>query len=102
MKLKFNEIKSDIRNGYEYREYEQKYRGEDVTTIYDSHEDKVIVFTWGYYGQLEFTTEEFLKLDYKEYKKRYNEFMFYAPSVEESGDLDDDDLYMDIEGVDGV
>lgn len=99
MKLKFNEIKADIRNGYEYMEYEQKYRGEEVTTILNTRENTVTTFTWGYYGQLEFTTEEFLKLDYKEYRRKYNEFMFYAPTVEESGDLDDDDLYMEVDGI---
>lgn len=99
MKLKFNEIKADIRNGYGYMEYEQKYRGEEVTTILNTRENTVTTFTWGYYGRLEFTTEEFLKLDYKEYRRKYNEFMFYASTVEESGDLDDDDLYMEVDGI---
>lgn len=82
-KLKFNEIKQDIKNGYEYMEYEQKYYGDSVTAILDLKADKVYYFTEGRVGHMEFTFADFMKLTYDQLKKLYNQFLYYSPFYEE-------------------
>lgn len=78
-KLKLREIQADILNGHDYFEYEQTYRGENVTIIMSRREDRVLYAAENRAGALEFTLEEFVKLTYNQLLKRYNEFIFYTP-----------------------
>lgn len=82
-KLKFNEIKRDIKNGYEYMEYEQTYYGYSITIILDLRENKVFYFTEGRVGHIEIRIPDFLELKYNQIVALYNNFLYYSPAYEE-------------------
>ena len=81
-KLTFGEVKQDYKNGYDYREYETQYRNYQVTTILNIRDNTVCVYTEGYHYTLIMEIPEFMQLSYLEYRKKFNEFMFYNPPVE--------------------
>lgn len=81
-KLKLREIQADIRNGYDYLEYEQTHRGENVLIILDRRENKVIYTVENRVGHLEFLLEEFQTLMYHQLLKKYNKFIYYSPIEE--------------------
>jgi hypothetical protein len=82
-KLKFNEIKRDIANGYEYMEYEQTYYGYSVTAILDLKENKVCYFTEGRVGCMEIRVPDFIELRYDQVVSLYHQFLYYSPFYKE-------------------
>ena len=78
--LKFSEIKRDYKNNYGYVEYEQRYKGYDVHIILDMNRCNYLClyFTdYKYECTMIIEINEFMKMSYKDYIKRVNEWLFY-------------------------
>lgn len=81
--LKFNEIKKDIKNNYNYCTYDCKWYGLDVYMILE--DDKLIVNIQDFRteGELHEMTqvldiEEFIVLSYKDFIKYINQSWYYG------------------------
>ena len=89
-RIPFGEVKRDIRNGYNYFEYETKWYGGDVTVVLDGHGERIIFdFTrWNEskgpeldgtedYRVFDLPIPEFVASTYKEIAERANYCLFY-------------------------
>lgn len=88
--LAFNEVKKEIKHGYNYMEHESKWHGGSVNVILDAHDEKVIIdlTQWNEskgneldgtesYRIMDFSFNEFIAISYKELVQRCNYCLFY-------------------------
>lgn len=87
--LSFNEVKREIKQGYNYMEHESNWYGGRVNVILDGHNEKVIVdlTEWDEskgneldgtedYRIMEFSFDDFMAMSYKELAERCNYCLF--------------------------
>ena len=78
--LPFREVKSDIRSGYDYMEYEKKWYNFDTTTIISSRFQTVVLHLRDKHGStsFEFRITDFLALSYSEYIGYIDNNLYYT------------------------
>ena len=88
--LAFQEVKKEIKRGYNYMEHESRWYGGIVNIILDGHNGKVIIdlTQWAEskgnnldgteeYRIMTFSFDEFVDMKYKELVERCNYCLFY-------------------------
>ena len=81
--MKIQEIKSDIRNGYNWTEYEGKYGEWNYTIQYTTHGqyvngDILIYFENDtHYASALIPAEEFISMKKADFEKKCNEILYY-------------------------
>ena len=82
--LPFREVKSDIRSGYDYMEYEKKWYGFDTKTIISSRFQTVTLHLSDRHGSttFEFRYVDFLALSYTEYIGYVDSNIYYNLALE--------------------
>jgi hypothetical protein len=79
MKINLNEIKSDIRNEYDFMEYEQHYYNGELTIIIEKR-FQLVTFHYvrdAYSMTFNVTYIDIAKMSYKELTRQFNENLFY-------------------------
>lgn len=78
MMLLFNLIKKDIKEGYEYFDYDSmKYRGYNVHTILDKEEVLYYITSETQQVTVHYERNEFLKLSYNQLAHRVTNNIYY-------------------------
>ena len=76
--LPFNEIKNDMKNGYEYMEYEGTWKGYNYTIVLTEFDTIIFYFNdMEYEAIFRLKKETFMELNYKEYIKTINSGLYY-------------------------
>ena len=77
--LPFRTVKHDIKQGYEYLEYESYWHSFIATTIIESRFEKVTLHLQDKYGSVfvQIPFDEFLSMSYSEYRDRVNGSIYY-------------------------
>ena len=78
-RLSINEIKSDIRNGYNYLEDEMTYCGGNLLIIVSSRESSVLIHYErdNYETTYKIDYDQFMAMSRKEFNKLFNANLFY-------------------------
>ena len=78
-RLSINEIKSDIKNGYWYLEYECNYYNGNMIIFYEPRESNVIIIYTRDNNRVTYAinSSEFMKMSREQFNKYFNEQWFY-------------------------